>query len=44
MVNAASELFLAIFGEQGAHARIAVGATTTPLGVAVEIEAMMEIE
>ena len=44
VVNGASELFLDIFGERGAHARIAVGATTMPLGVAVEIEAIMEIE
>lgn len=44
VVNGASELFLEIFGERGAHARIAVGATTMPLGVAVEIEAIMEIE
>jgi len=44
VVNGASELFLEIFGEKGAHARIAVGATTMPIGVAVEIEAIMEIE
>lgn len=44
VVNGASDLFLEIFGERGAHARIAVGATTMPLGVAVEIEAIMEIE
>jgi enamine deaminase RidA (YjgF/YER057c/UK114 family) len=44
VVNGASELFLDIFGESGAHARVAVGATTMPLGVAVEIEAIMEIE
>ncbi|MDA0821200.1 MAG: RidA family protein [Proteobacteria bacterium] len=44
IVNGASELFLDIFGERGAHARIAVGATTMPIGVAVEIEAIMEIE
>lgn len=44
VVNGASELFLEIFGERGAHARIAVGATTMPIGVAVEIEAIMEIE
>ena len=43
VVNGASELFLDIFEERGAHARIAVGATTMPLGVAVEIEAIMEI-
>jgi len=44
VVNGASELFLEIFGERGAHARIAVGATTMPIGVAVEIGAIMEIE
>ena len=44
VVNGASELFLEIFGERGAHARIAVGATTMPIGVAVEIEAIMEID
>ena len=43
VVNGASELFLEIFGEHGAHARTAVGATSMPLGVAVEIEAIMEI-
>ncbi len=43
VVNGASELFLDIFGERGAHARVAVGATTMPIGVAVEIEAIMEI-
>ena len=44
VVNGASELFLDIFGERGAHARIAVGATSMPIGVAVEIEAIMEID
>lgn len=40
VVNGASELMLEIFGpERGAHARTAVGATTMPLGVAIEIEA-----
>lgn len=43
VVNGASELFLDVFGERGAHARIAVGAMSMPLGVAVEIEATMEI-
>ena len=43
VVNGASELFLDIFGERGAHARVAVGVATMPIGVAVEIEAIMEI-
>ena len=44
VVNGASELFLEIFGEAGRHARTAVGAMSMPLGVAVEIEAIMEID
>jgi enamine deaminase RidA (YjgF/YER057c/UK114 family) len=44
VVNGASELFLDIFGERGAHARVAVGVATMPIGVAVEIEAIMEID
>ena len=44
VVNGASELFVEIFGERGEHARIAVGAVSMPLGVAVEIEAIVEIE
>ena len=44
VVNGASELFLDVFGARGEHARIAVGAITMPLGVCVEIEAIMEIE
>ena len=43
VINGASELFLAIFGERGQHARVAVGAMSMPLGVAVEVEAIMEI-
>lgn len=44
VVNGASELFIEIFGEAGQHARTAVGATSMPLGVAVEIEAMIEVD
>ena len=44
VINGASELFLEIFGERGAHARVAVGAYSMPLGVAVEIEAVMEVD
>lgn len=43
VVNGASELFIEIFGERGQHARTAVGAMTMPLGVVVEIEAIIEI-
>tara|TARA_Y100001934_G_C12269037_1_gene733906 strand:+ start:292 stop:762 length:471 start_codon:yes stop_codon:yes gene_type:complete len=44
VVNGASELFVEIFGVAGEHARTAVGATSMPLGVAVEIEAIFEID
>jgi enamine deaminase RidA (YjgF/YER057c/UK114 family) len=43
VVNGASELFVAIFGERGAHARVAVGAANMPMGVAVEIEAIIGV-
>jgi len=44
VVNAASDLFIEIFGEAGRHARSAVGAPSLPRGVGVEIEAIAEIE
>jgi enamine deaminase RidA (YjgF/YER057c/UK114 family) len=43
VVNGASDLMVEIFGEAGKHARAAVGVTSLPLGVAVEVEAMFEI-
>ena len=43
VVNGASELIVEVFGEAGRHARIALGATNLPLGVAVEIDAVFEI-
>jgi enamine deaminase RidA (YjgF/YER057c/UK114 family) len=43
VVNGASELFGEIFGEQGAHARSAVGVAELPLGVPVEVELIVEV-
>jgi enamine deaminase RidA (YjgF/YER057c/UK114 family) len=43
VVNAASELFGETFGEAGRHARAAVGVPALPLGVPVEVEAIVEI-
>lgn len=43
IVNGASDLIGALMGESGKHARFAVGASSLPLGVAVEIEAIFEI-
>ncbi|MFQ5787366.1 MAG: RidA family protein [Thermodesulfobacteriota bacterium] len=43
VVNGASELFYQVFGENGIHARAAVGVFELPLGAPVEIEAIAEI-
>ena len=44
VVNGASDLFVEVFGDKGKHARSAVGAGSLPLNVAVEVEAVAEIE
>lgn len=43
VANGASDLFVAVFGEAGRHARAAVGAGSLPRGVACEVEAVFEI-
>ena len=43
VANGASELMVALFGEAGRHARSAVGVPTLPLGVAVEIDAIVAV-
>lgn len=43
VVNGASDLMVAVFGEQGRHARAAVGVSSLPLGAAVEVDAIVEI-
>ncbi|SMH70941.1 RidA family protein [Candidatus Nitrosotalea okcheonensis] len=42
IINAASDLLFAIFGEKGKHARIAVGVASLPLNSAVEIDLVAE--
>jgi enamine deaminase RidA (YjgF/YER057c/UK114 family) len=42
VVNGASDLMVDVFGDAGRHARAAVGVNTLPLGVAVEIDAIIE--
>lgn len=44
VMNGASDLMALAFGEAGKHARVAVGAPSLPLGTAVEVEALFEIE
>jgi enamine deaminase RidA (YjgF/YER057c/UK114 family) len=43
VINGASDLFVAVLGEAGRHARSAVGVATLPFGVAVEVEAIFEV-
>jgi enamine deaminase RidA (YjgF/YER057c/UK114 family) len=43
VVNGCSDVFVAVFGEAGKHARSAVGVAALPLGVAVEVEGVFEI-
>lgn len=43
VVNGASDLMVEIFGEAGRHARSAVGVAALPLGVCVEVEAVVEL-
>lgn len=43
VINGASDLLVEIFGEKGLHARSAVGSAGLPLGVPVEIDAVIAI-
>ena len=43
VANGASELFLAVFGPRGAHARSAFGVAQVPFGSCVEIELIAEL-
>ena len=43
VVNGASELFGAVFGDAGRHARSAVGVAELPLGAPVEVEVIVEV-
>jgi enamine deaminase RidA (YjgF/YER057c/UK114 family) len=44
VMNAASDLLVAIMGERGRHARFVVGCSSLPFDLAVEIEGIFEIE
>jgi enamine deaminase RidA (YjgF/YER057c/UK114 family) len=43
VANGASELMQDVFGEAGRHARSAVGVAVLPLGVAVEVDAVVAV-
>ena len=43
VINGASDLIVAIFGDAGMHSRAAVSTNSLPLGVAVEVDAIFEL-
>ncbi len=43
VLNAASELLVELYGENGKHTRVAVGVTDLPMGACVEIEYLFEV-
>jgi len=43
VANGASDFMVEVFGEEGKHARAALGAASLPRGVACEVEALFEI-
>jgi enamine deaminase RidA (YjgF/YER057c/UK114 family) len=44
VINGASDLLVEVFGDAGRHARAAVGMASLPVGIAVEIEMVVEVE
>ena len=44
VINGASDLLVEVLGDRGKHARFAVGAGSLPFNVAVEVDAVFEIE
>ena len=43
VINGCSDLFTAVFGEIGQHARSAIGVSSLPNNITVEIEAIFEL-
>ena len=43
VINGFSDLIVDVFGERGKHARSAVGMVSLPIGIAVEIELIVEV-
>ena len=43
VINGCSDLFVAVFGDAGKHARLAVGMGSLPGNISVEIEAIFQI-
>ncbi len=43
VINGASDLLVQVFGDAGLHARTAVGVSSLPINIAVEIDAIFEV-
>ena len=43
VINGASDLIASVFGDAGMHTRAAVSTNSLPLGVAVEVDAIFEL-
>ena len=43
VINGASDLIASVFGDLGMHTRAAISANSLPLGVAVEVDAIFEL-
>lgn len=43
VINGASDLLVEVFGEAGKHSRAAVGCSSLPLGVSVEVSLVVEV-
>ena len=44
IINGASDMLVEIFGDQGRHTRVAVGSNALPLGISVEIDAIIHLK
>ena len=44
VINGASDVISAVFGENGKHTRAAISANSLPLGAAVEVDAIFELK
>ena len=43
VINGASDIIAKVFDEKGEHTRAAISANSLPLGVAVEVDAIFEV-
>ena len=44
IINGASDMLVELFADQGRHSRVAVGSNALPLGIAVEIDAIVQLK